>query len=78
VAIPGYQDFMLPLLKFAADGREHTISEAMDAVAQQMGITEKGRELMLPSGAQARYRNSVTWAATYLAKSLLLEWPGRG
>ena len=41
MAVPGYQDFMLPLLKIAADGHEHTMSEAMTLLAQQLGISER-------------------------------------
>jgi restriction system protein len=78
MSIPGYQDFMLPLLKISADGREHTVSEAMDTLAVQMGISEDERELMLPSGTQTRFYNRVTWALTYLSKSLLIEKSGRG
>lgn len=76
--IPGYQDFMLPLVQLAADGREHKISDAMEALARQIGISAQEQELMLPSGMQTRYYNRITWAVTYLTKSLLLEKSGRG
>ena len=78
MSIPGYQDFMLPLLKIAADGQEHTVTEAMDALARQMNITHVDRDVLLPSGTQTRFYNRVTWALTYLTKSLLLEKPARG
>ncbi|MGQ0626770.1 MAG: restriction endonuclease [Phycisphaerales bacterium] len=78
MAIPGYQEFMLPLLKFAADEQEHTISDALETLATQMGISEAEQDLMLPSGTQTRFYNRVTWAVTYLTKSLLLEKAGRG
>ena len=76
--IPGYQDFMLPLLRIAADGREHSIGEVMSAVADGMGITERDQEVLLPSGTQTVLYNRVTWALTYLTKSQLLEKAGRG
>lgn len=69
---------MLPLLKFAADGREHRIADAMDALAHQLDISDQEQELMLPSGTQTRYYNRMTWAVTYLTKSLRLEKAGRG
>jgi restriction system protein len=78
MSIPGYQDFMLPLLQIAADGTEHRVAEAMETLAVQLGITEAEQELMLPSGTQTRFYNRVTWALTYLSKSLLLEKTGRG
>jgi restriction system protein len=76
--IPGYQDFMLPLLRIAADGQEHTVTEAMDVLARQMNINQVDRDVLLPSGTQTRFYNRVTWALTYLTKSLLLEKPARG
>jgi len=78
MAVPGYQDFMLPLLKLAADGQEHKITEAIDALASQFGLSEQEQELMLPSGTQTRVYNRGTWAVTYLTKSLLLDKPARG
>lgn len=38
--IPGYQDFMLPLLTLAADGREHRIADAIELLADQMQFFE--------------------------------------
>jgi hypothetical protein len=78
MAIPGYQDFMLPLLKLAGDGQEHKISDAIETLAKQLSITEEEQELMLPSGTQTRLYNRLTWAVTYLTKSLLLGKAGRG
>lgn len=78
MAIPGYQEFMLPLLKFAADGQEHTMQDALATLAEEMAIPENEQDLMLPSGTQTRFYNRVTWAVTYLTKSLLLEKAGRG
>lgn len=78
MAVPGYQEFMLPLLKLAADGQEHTVSEALETLAEQMRISPEDRETLLPSGTQTRLYNRVTWATTYLTKSLLLSKVGRG
>lgn len=76
--VPGYQEFMLPLLKLAADGHEHTFADAMEKLAEQFGITEQDKAVILPSGTQTQFYNRVTWASTYLAKSLLLAKSGRG
>ncbi len=78
MAIPGYQDFMLPLVKLAADGHEHKITDAIDTLADQFKVTPQEREIMLPSGTQTRLYNRATWALTYMTKSLLLEKSGRG
>lgn len=76
--VPGYEDFMLPLVKLASNGQEHKITDAIDALADQLGLSEQDREVMLPSGTQTQLYNRVTWALTYLTKSLLLEKSGRG
>lgn len=76
--IPGYQEFMLPLLRLAGDEQEHSISAALDSLAHSMGVTDEERELMLPSGTQTQLYNRVTWAATYLTKSMLLQKTARG
>lgn len=76
--VPGYQKFMLPLLRIAGDGAEHTVSQAMTTLADQFEISEAEREQALPSGAQTRFYNRVTWALTYLSKSLLTVKSGRG
>ena len=78
MAIPGYQEFMLSLVKLAADGQEHKITDAIDALAGNFNVSEAEREIMLPSGTQTRLYNRVTWALTYLTKSLLLTKSGRG
>ncbi|MBI4719277.1 MAG: restriction endonuclease [Planctomycetes bacterium] len=78
MAVPGYQEFMLPLLKIAADGQEHRISDAMETLASDMDISHEDQDIMLPSGTQTRYYNRGSWAITYLTKSLLLEKPARG
>lgn len=49
MAVPDYQSFMLPLLRFAADGMEHNQSEAKDALSRHFNITESDRREMLPS-----------------------------
>jgi len=78
MAVPGYQDFMLPLLKFAAHGQEFNISDAMGSLAAEMGISEEDKQLLLPSGTRTQYYNRVAWALMYLRKSLLLERTARG
>lgn len=77
MAIPGYQEFMLPLLRIANDGKEHSLPEAVAVLAEQMKLSEEERDSLLPSG-QTRVYNRVAWAMTYLSKSLLLEKTGRG
>jgi restriction system protein len=69
---------MLPVLKLAADGSDHKLSEAVDKLADYMGVSEADRQEMLPSGTQTRLYNRVGWAITYLTKAGALAKPSRG
>jgi restriction system protein len=51
MAVPGYQDFMLPLVRLASDGKDHTVHEAMDTLAQQLKIAPADRDVLLSSGS---------------------------
>lgn len=78
MAIPDFQSFFLPMLQLAADGGIHSLREAYTALADHFNLTDADRKEMLPSGAQAIYKNRIAWARTYLAKAMLLESPKRG
>jgi restriction system protein len=78
MAIPDYQTFMFPLLKFAADKQEHSLSETIDFLCSEFNITEEERNLLLPSGTQFVVDNRISWAKTYLSKAGLLESTRRG
>jgi restriction endonuclease Mrr len=43
MAVPDFQSLMLPLLKIAGDGNEHSTSEAIETLAQQFGLDETDR-----------------------------------
>ena len=78
MAIPDYQSVMLPLLRLAADGNEHTLREAVEELADRLKLTEEERKELLPSGAQFTFANRVGWARTYMNKAVLLESTRRG
>lgn len=79
MAVPDYQSLMLPLLQFAArKGIEISTSEAVEALATELGLTEDDLKEMLPSGIQSTFVNRVGWASTYMKKAGLLEATRRG
>jgi restriction system protein len=78
VTVPGFQDMMLPFLKLASDGQEHSLSEAIETLAQQFQLSDAEQHELLPSGKQSRFVNRVGWAATYLRKTKLLDGTGKG
>lgn len=76
--IPDFQSIMLPLLKLAEDGQEHTNKEAKERLALHFALSESEREELLPSGRQTTFDNRVGWARSYLKMAILLEVPRRG
>src|ERR1700728_2229366 len=78
MAIPDYQSLMLPLLKTAADGKEHKKTEVLNELAKHFGLTEGERKELLPSGNEAIFDNRLGWARTYLKKAGLIQYTQRG
>jgi restriction system protein len=78
MAIPDYQAVMLPLLKFTADQQEHSIRQAVEALANTFQLSDKERAELLPSGQQSVFDNRVNWAVSYLKHAGLLERTRRG
>jgi restriction system protein len=73
MAIPTYQQVMLPLLQYAADKQEHAVSETYDYVASVFNVSTQDRSELLPSGYEAIFDNRVRWGLFYLKKAGLLE-----
>ncbi len=78
MAIPDYQTCMLPLLRFASDGKEHSLREAVDRLAPKFNLTDDEIREMLPSGQQPVFINRMGWARTYLKQACLIEPTRRG
>jgi len=77
MAVPDFQTLMLPLLKLAGDGSEHTYPEAVERMAQEFQLSDDDRAQVLKSG-QTRLYNRVGWTTTYLKKAGLLQAVGPG
>src|SRR5436190_16086950 len=72
--IPDFQSILLPLLQFAADEREHSIHEPIDAVARVLDLSEQERNELYPSGKQRPiFADRVAWARTYLKQAGLVQ-----
>ncbi|MHB1846154.1 MAG: winged helix-turn-helix domain-containing protein, partial [Deltaproteobacteria bacterium] len=50
---------MLPLLELSADGQDHSLGEALEAVASRFGTTAEERQQLLPSGRQTTLYSRV-------------------
>jgi restriction system protein len=78
MAVPDFQSLMLPLLRVAADGMEHSLIEARETLAAEFHLTNDDRNELLPSGGQSKFANRVAWAKSYLQQAGLLASPRRG
>ena len=76
--IPDYQTIMLPLLRFASDGAEHSLRDAIETLADNFNLSNVERRALLPSGQQEVFSNRVGWARTYMKKAGLLCTTRRG
>ena len=77
MAVPDFQSFFKPLLEIAADGKEHSMKEARELIAQKMNISEEDIKELLPSGTQTKYDNRIAWAKSYFVQAKVLEAPRR-
>jgi restriction system protein len=77
MAIPDYQTCMLPFLRHLADGKEHSLRDTEEALAQHFSLSPNERAELLPSGQQGIFKNRIGWARTYLKKAMLIEAPKR-
>ncbi len=77
MAVPDFQNLMLPLLNLAGDGQQHTLAEAVERLAQEFHLSDDDRAQVLRSG-QTRLYNRVGWTTTYLKKAGVLQAVGPG
>jgi restriction system protein len=78
MAVPGFQTFMLPLLKLTRDGGVKALADLEDSVAREFELGGDDLRERVPSGKQTKLHNRVSWCSTYLKKAKLLEAAGRG
>ena len=78
MAIPTFEEIMLPLLKLLSDQNIYSISEIRESLEVYFKLTDEEKNRILPSGTQTYFSNRVHWAKTYLLKASLIESPQRG
>ena len=76
MSIPDFQSIMLPFLLNLEDGREHSLHEMLNSLANYFKLTESELKELLPSGKQTIFTNRVGWA--YLKKAGLIKPTRRG
>src|SRR5205809_859788 len=78
MAVPDFQSLMLPMMRIASDGKEHSLREARELLSSQFRLTDTDLEELLASGRQSKFSNRVAWAKSYLQQAGLLVSPRRG
>ena len=78
MAIPTYEQLMLPLLEVLRNESIYTNKECIDILAEKLNITEEELRELLPSGKKKVFYDRVNWAKTYMKKAGLVEAPRRG
>jgi restriction system protein len=76
--VPGFQSLMLPLLRIAGDGKEYSLAEAREMLAEEFRLSSVEIEELLPSGRQSKFANRVAWAKSYLQQAGLFATARRG
>jgi restriction system protein len=70
MAIPTYDQFIEPLLRFLARHPEGARTAVIyEPLADEMKLSESEREELLPCGAQAVYKNRIGWAQDRLKRA---------
>ena len=77
MAIPGYQEFMFPILKLLSDGNVYYKKDIFESMVRYFKLTEEQIKEKLPSQAEPTYMNRLGWAITYLKKAGLVVSPFR-
>jgi len=54
--LPKFDEFLVPILRYANDDKEHTLSETIEAMSNQFNLSEKDRNLLMP---KAKERTSI-------------------
>jgi len=79
VAVPTYDNFIEPVLRFLAQHPEGaSAKDAHEAAAVRLRLTEPDRHQLLPSGTQLVYKNRANWAHDRLKRAGLSHSSRRG
>ena len=75
--VPDFQSFFKPLLDIATDGKEHSLKEAREKIAEYFTLTDAHTAELLQSGNQNKFDNRVAMAKSYFVQAQVLESPRR-
>jgi restriction system protein len=77
MAIPTYEEVMLPLLKLISDGSLYNNKKCEEKLAKEFNLSDEEANQKLGSGKKIFY-DRLNWAKTYLKNAGLIDVPKRG
>jgi len=79
MAVPTYDKFIEPILRYLADHPDGVHArDAHEAAARALNLSHEDRQDLLPSGTQPVYKNRAGWAHDRLKRAGLSGSPRRG
>lgn len=79
MAIPTYDKFIEPILRYLAEHPEGSPASTLyEASSAALGISDEDKQVLLPSRTQPVYKNRAGWAHDRLKRARLSSSPRRG
>lgn len=73
MAIPDFQSFFYPVLKYSSEHNEISLNEIREFLTQHFTLTYEEKAERVTSGAQTKFDNRIYWTKSYFAKAKLIE-----
>lgn len=73
MAIPDFQSFFYPVLKYSSEHNEISLNEIREFLTQYFSLTDEDKAERVPSGAQTKFDNRIYWTKSYFSKAKLIE-----
>jgi restriction system protein len=72
MAMPTFQEVMLPIMKFAEGVEYKSVKECVEHIEQLYNLTDEEKRERIPSGKQRVIYNRITWAISHMRKAGLV------
>ncbi|MCK9254405.1 MAG: restriction endonuclease [Bacteroidales bacterium] len=73
MAIPDFQSFFYPVLKYSSEHNEISLNEIREFLTEYFSLTEEDKAERVPSGTQTKFDNRINWTKSYFSKAKLIE-----
>ena len=73
MAIPDFQSFFYPILKYSSEHNEISLDEIREFLTQHFSLTDEEKSERVPSGTQTKFDNRIYWTKSYFSKAKLIQ-----